>query len=240
MKSPNNNIINDFSDLSICIPCYNENLDTLRKIEVKLIEMGIEVLIVDDGSKNPYPTRSDLIHIRNFGYGQALMTGIRKASRPYVMTMDSDGQHRVEDVRNLYAVWKMIDVDMVIGSRRLHHERPIRMWGRKVLNFIASLFTGVYMQDLNSGMRIFKRDIALGYFPILCKTFSFTTSITMSYMCDGYRVEWFPIKVLERASGRSHVKVVRDGIVTLFYILRIGMALRTRRIREWIRNRFSR
>lgn len=226
----------DYSELSVVIPCYNENIETLRKLEVQLIELGIEVLIVDDGSKIPYPTREDLIHKNNIGYGQALMTGISKASRPYIMTLDGDGQHRLEDVRNLYLVWKILGADMIIGSRRLAYEKKLRIWGRKVLNFIASMFTGIYMQDLNSGMRIFKKDIAIGYFPILCKTFSFTTSITMSYMCDDYRVEWFPIHIKERAHGLSHVKVVRDGIITLYHILKIGIALRTRRIREWIRN----
>ena len=57
----------------------------------------------------------------------------------------------------------------------------------------------------------------------------------MSFFCDDYKVEWFPIKVAERPHGKSHVKVVKDGLVTLWYILWIGGALRTRRIRKWLR-----
>ena len=44
------------------------------------------------------------------------------------------------------------------------------------------------------------------------------------------------IKVAERPHGKSHVKVVKDGLVTLKYILWIGLALRTRRIRAWLRS----
>jgi glycosyltransferase involved in cell wall biosynthesis len=223
----------DLDNLSVVIPCYEEDHGILASLSMALEDLGIEVIIVDDGSKNPY-IRS-IWHNENLGYGQAIMTGIGKASRPIILIMDGDGQHRVKDVINLYNVWEMLNVDMVIGSRRLNYENPVRMWGRKCLNFIASIFTGIYMQDLNSGMRIFKRDIAVGYFPILCKKFSFTTSITMSYMCDGYRVEWFPINVEERLYGKSHVNIIKDGLVTLYYILRIGLALRTRRIRSWIR-----
>jgi len=223
----------NLSEVTVVLPFYNENQHTAFKLEAELRAEGAEVVVVDDGSSYSYP--GSIKHEFNKGYGQALMTGINHASRSIIITMDCDGQHRTQDAINLVTAWKMLDVDMIIGSRRLEYEKPLRMWGRKVLNFIASLFTGIYMQDLNSGMRIFKKDIAKGYFSILCPRFSFTTSITMSYMCDDYKVEWFPIKVLERPHGRSHVRVVKDGLVTLYYILRIGIALRTRRLRAWLR-----
>ena len=224
----------DLSGLSVVIPAFNEDHMTLYNIQEELELLGAEVLVVDDGSETPFPY--GIWHERNLGYGNTLMTGIRTATNEVVLTMDGDGQHRVQDVVNLYKVWQMLEVDMVIGARRLTYEKPLRMWGRKCLNLIASMFTQIYMNDLNSGMRIFKRNIAVGYFPILCGTFSFTTSITMSYMCDDYKVEWFPIKVASRSHGKSHVRVVKDGLVTLFYILRIGIALRTRRIRAWLRS----
>ena len=225
--------MSDLSKISVVIPSLNENHKNLAHLEHSLSLLGAEVIIVDDGSKNPYPNA--IKHDTTKGYGQSLMTGISKASRSIILTCDGDGQHRVQDAKNLVQVWDMLEVDMLIGARRLTYEEPLRMWGRKILNFIASLFTGIYLTDLNSGMRMFKRDIAIGYFPILCKTFSFTTSITMSYMCDKYRCEWFPIKVKEREHGKSHVNVVKDGWVTLYYIVRIGLALRTRRIRAWLR-----
>lgn len=226
--------LSDLKGLSVVIPTFNENHKNIAHLEHSLSLLGAEVIIVDDGSKDPYPNA--IKHGENMGYGQTLMTGISKASRSIILTMDGDGQHRVQDAKNLFQVWNMLDVDMVIGARRLTYEEPLRMWGRKILNLIASFFTGIYMSDLNSGMRIFKKDIAMGYFPILCKTFSFTTSITMSYMTDRYKVEWFPIKVKEREHGKSHVKVVKDGWVTLKYIIWIGCALRTRRIRAWLRH----
>jgi glycosyltransferase involved in cell wall biosynthesis len=225
--------MSDLSNVSVVIPSFNENHSNLWKLTNELFFLGAEIIVVDDGSDNPFPTA--IQHETNQGYGQSLMTGISAATRSLIITMDGDGQHRTQDALNLYQVWKMLDVDMVIGARRLDYEKPLRMWGRKCLNLIASFFTGRFLPDLNSGMRIFRRDIAKGYFPILCKTFSFTTSITMSFFCDNYKVEWFPIKVASRPHGKSHVKVIKDGLVTLKYILWIGMALRTRRIRAWLR-----
>lgn len=221
-------------DLSVVIPTYQEDPVSLKTLKSMLTEMGAEVVIVDDGSKEPFPDA--IKHGCNYGYGAALMTGIRNATRPIVMTIDGDGQHGIEDVRNLYSVFKMLkNVDMIIGVRRLRHEKFTRYLGRKLLNTTASIIALYWLPDLNSGMRIFRKGVVEGYHPILCKRFSFTTSLTLSMLLDGHRIEWFPISVKEREHGKSHVKVIRDGIVTLYYILKIGFALRTRRIRGWIR-----
>src|SRR3990167_3607241 len=92
------------------------------------------------------------------------------------------------------------------------------------------------MVDLNSGMRLFDRKIALGYLPILCDTFSFTTSLTMSIVTDGHKMTYFPINVQPRAFGKSRVRLVRDGFVTLYFICWVGLALRTRKLRKWMRS----
>jgi len=221
-------------DLTITIPVFQENHESLSALKKALSETGAEVIIVDDGSKDPFP--DSIKHGCNYGYGAALMTGIKNSTRPIIMTIDGDGQHGLEDVKNLYTVFKMLkNVDMIIGVRRLKHEKFSRYIGRKLLNTIASIIALYWLPDLNSGMRIFQRATMEGYHPILCKRFSFTTSLTLSMLLDGHRIEWFPISVKEREHGKSHVKVVKDGIVTLYYILKIGFALRTRRIRGWIR-----
>lgn len=222
------------TDLSICIPVYNENHEIIDKIKSELESLNAEVIIVDDGSENPYP--NSIKHGFNFGYGSALMTGIKNSTRDLVMTLDGDGEHRISDVIRLYNCWKLIEnVDMLIGVRRIKKESIIRLLGRKFLNSIASLICLYWLNDLNSGMRIFRRNIVIGYFPILCRRFSFTTSITLSMLLDGYQIEWFPIRNKERSHGKSKVKVIRDGFVTLYYITRIGTALRTRKLRKLLR-----
>ena len=222
------------NDLSVVIPSFNENHAILRRIKKELTSLGAEVLIVDDGSKKPFP--GSIKHGRNRGYGQALMTGIQAATRPLILTADGDNQHSVSEIVKLYHAFKLIgDADMVIGVRRLKNESLYRFLGRKFLNWTASFICSYWISDLNSGCRIFSRRLAIGYFPILCPTFSFTTSLTISMMADKYRVEFFPINVQERAYGKSRVNVVKDGMVTLYYILRNGFALRTRRLREVFR-----
>ena len=226
-------------DLSIIIPCYNENNESLSRTVNDLKSLGAEVIVVDDGSQTPFP--DSIKHGTNFGYGAALMTGIKNATRPLIISCDGDGQHVTKEVVKIYHAFKLMETaDMVIGVRRLKGEKALRFLGRKFLNWTASLLCTYWIPDLNSGLRIFKRHIALGYFPILCRTFSFTTSLTISMMADKYKVEFFPINVEDRAHGKSHVKVIKDGIITLYYILRNSIALRTRGLRSWKRSLFSR
>src|SRR3990167_10942822 len=117
-------------DLSVVIPVLNEDHSIIDNLVTELKSIGAEVIVVDDGSHNPYP--NSIKHGVNFGYGSALMTGIKNASRDLVMTIDSDGEHRVEDVVRLYHAWRLIEhVDMLIGTRRLKNERFIRYIGRK-------------------------------------------------------------------------------------------------------------
>ena len=221
-------------DLSVVIPVFNEQHDIVHKTVSELTSLGAEVVVVDDGSIDPFP--GAIKHGINFGYGSALMTGIKNATRPLILTIDGDGQHTVSEAVKLYHAFKLIqDAHMVVGVRRLKCEKLLRFIGRKFLNWTASLVCMYFLPDLNSGARIFRRDVSLGYFPILCRQFSFTTSITISMMCDGYRVEFFPINVAERVHGKSRVKVIRDGFITLWYILKLGFALRTRGLRSWIR-----
>src|SRR3990167_2700823 len=201
-------------DLSIIIPVYEENHEVIRNLVSEAKSLGAEVIVVDDGSKDPYP--DSIKHGANFGYGSALMTGIKNASRDLVMTVDGDGQHKISEIVKLYHAFKLIgNADMVIGSRKVNNEKWYRWIGRKFLNWTASLICTYWLNDLNSGCRIFRRRITIGYFPTLCRTFSFTTSLTISMLCDGYRVEFFPINVEERIHGKSKVKVVKHGLVTL-------------------------
>ena len=225
------------NDLTVVIPVHKEDVKVVTKMWADLRNMGCNVIIVDDGDTMNFYDEVDVIHYKpHVGYGYALKRGIRAAETPIICTADGDGQHTVEDIKRLYTVYKISGCKMVVGSRWNLNEKPIRWIGRKILNFFASIWARHYLTDLNSGLRIFDAELAKGYEPILCNTFSFTTSLTMAMVTDNHRMCYFPIDVRPRAHGKSHVKVVKDGIITLWYICWIGFALRTRRFRSWLRS----
>lgn len=227
----------ELTGLSVVIPVYKEEPNFLNRLYRDLVDMGAEVIIVDDGGTMDLKVPS-IGYQPNMGYGYAIKYGIKKATHPTILTCDGDGQHTLNDIRKLYRVFNMIDdCGMVVGSRWNLKEKGLRRYGRKFLNFMASLISGHYMVDLNSGMRVFRRELGLGYSPILCDTFSFTTSLTMSVVTDNHKMAYFPIDVQERNQGKSRVKLFKDSLVTLYYIVWVGLALRTRKLRDCIAGR---
>jgi glycosyltransferase involved in cell wall biosynthesis len=225
----------DYTDrlITLVIPVKDEAREVVADVVFTAQAHGWRVLVVDDGSIVPCKLASIRFETSR-GYGAAIKAGVRASKTDFVATMDGDGQHTAWDVKRLEDFLVYFKPDMVIGDRRLK-EHGVRLWGRKVLNWTASVFARKWINDLNSGMRIFRRSIALGYEPILSDRFSFTTSITLSMLEDGYYVDWLPIKVWPRQSGQSRVKLWQDGLRTLWLILYIGLALRTRKVRGWLR-----
>jgi polyisoprenyl-phosphate glycosyltransferase len=230
--------MSNLEGLTVVIPAHKEDPAFITKTYCELQMMGAYVIVVDDGNTMELPDEVNVVtYPAHMGYGYAIKQGIQRAETNIICTMDGDGQHTVEDVVKLYTVYKLIsNCRMLVGARWCIKEKPHRWIGRKILNFIASLIGGHYMVDLNSGMRIFDKYLAIGYSPILCDTFSFTTSLTMSMVTDNHKIAYFPIDVKPRSHGSSHVKVVKDGLITLYYIVWIGIALRTRKLRKWLRS----
>jgi hypothetical protein len=77
--------------------------------------------------------------------------------------------------------------------------------------------------DLNSGLRIIKKDIVLEFTDILPNTFSFTTTITLASIKKGYNLKYVPIKFNLRKAGKSSIKPLKDGFRFIMLILRITM-----------------
>lgn len=224
--------------VALVIPVKDEDPGIVTEIRRQCVTQGFggtggqSLVIVDDGSTHPVKD-AEVRHETPRGYGAALKSGIRYTTADYIVTMDGDGQHHPFDAKRLIDFLRYFpENQMVIGDRRLHESQPIRWVGRKLLNTLAGLFAWHWIPDLNSGMRIFERKAAIGYEPILCNGFSFTTSLTLAMMADGYTIDWLPIKVAQRPLGKSRVKLFRDGWVTLKYIVWIGSACRTRRLRR--------
>lgn len=217
--------------LSIVIPAYNEETciaQTVRDLQNELTGITYEIIVVDDGSSDNTAEAARnagatvFSRVSNRGYGAALKLGIRQARHPWVLLMDSDGQHKAADARRLYERMQQ-GHDMVIGARdKQSFQYASRMPGKKLLQWVAAYLVGEKPDDVNSGLRIFRREDALKYLSILPNGFSFTTTITLAMLKDGCDVAWVPIQV-EARQGRASTVRVKDGLSTLMLIMRIAM-----------------
>ena len=219
--------------VSVVIPAYNEAsgiLETVTEVAGTLARMEIgehEIVVVDDGST--YGT-GDILgkmekvrvvrHPHNVGYGQSLKSGIAAARFDTIVITDADLTYPFsESVPHLVAAYQQ-GFDMVVGARTgdRYHSSPLKSPLRALLKWLVEYTSGRRIPDINSGLRVFDRKTAMSYFPHLCDTFSFTTSMTLSYMMTGRFVGYRPIPYRAR-KGETKVHLFRDSLRTLQYVV---------------------
>jgi len=229
----------DIRQVSIVIPAFNEEGGigrVLEQLQANLPPTVLEVIVVDDGSTDRTLEIAKkagvrvLHHKSNRGYGASLKTGIHAAKGAFILTMDSDGQHRMEDITKLCNESTNEDPPTcVIGQRMaILHSSLWRMPGKWFLRWQAQFLTQKKIPDLNSGLRLMKRDILVKYMRLCPQGFSFSTTITMAFLSRGYAVDFMPIEV-EKRTGKSTVSV-RTGFTTILLVLRLATLFNPLRI----------
>lgn len=216
-------------ELTVIIPAYNEEKG-IRQTILELLPLAIEskwkILVINDGSTdnsvNELTDIADITiisHPYNKGYGAALKTGINFAETELIALYDADGQHRPEDLGRLYNEFG--DYDMVIGERgKDSHNDSMRKPGKWILSKTANFLTGRKIPDLNSGLRIIKKDIIKNLLHLFPDGFSFSTTSTIAFLNMGYNLVYIPIKV-NRRKGTSSVRQIKHGSGILLLILRL-------------------
>jgi glycosyltransferase involved in cell wall biosynthesis len=180
--------------ISIVIPAYNEGkgiANTLSELKAMLAEHDIdaEIIIVDDGSSDDtseIALKSGarvLRHFSNRGYGASLKTGIPAASHRIVVMTDADGTYPSHNIPEMLKALE--NTDMVVGARTGAnvHIPWVRRPAKWLLNKLANYVSGHKIPDINSGLRAFRKEAAIHYFPILPDQFSWTTTITLALLC---------------------------------------------------------
>jgi glycosyltransferase involved in cell wall biosynthesis len=223
-------------DLSIVIPAFNEQdavVGTLSELRSRLPDS--EVILVDDGSKDDTCARALSVegarvvrHTFNRGYGAALKTGMRYATRRYVAWFDSDNEHRVEDLIAMVERIATEGLVAVIGRRRLPGPSVLRKSGKWAIRLLA-LTLGVRLgKDVNCGLRVFRREFIMRYSAVLPDAFSASLTSTMILIERGHAFAFYDIDVKPRI-GSSKVRVMH-GFATLALVLRIVLLFAPMRV----------
>jgi polyisoprenyl-phosphate glycosyltransferase len=160
-----------------------------------------------------------LRHPHNVGYGRSLKKGIEAATYDTIAICDADGTYPAAAIPELVRLYND-GFDMVVGQRQgaQYRQSALKMPLRAVLRFLVEWTAGRRIPDINSGLRVFSRDAAMKYFPHLCDTFSFTTSMTLAYMMTKRFVTYYKVDYFER-TGSSKVRLFKDSLRTLQYIV---------------------
>ena len=223
----------DNPSFSIVVPVYNEE-SAIRQTITELIQIGdqtemeYEIILVNDGSQDrtrelldqaELPGHIQVIHHhRNRGYGASLKTGIKASKHPVVVITDADGTYPIGRIAEFVTMFAKRQLDMLVGARigdNVHIPQN-RLFAKKLLNLLANYLAGVKIPDLNSGFRVMRKSVVERFMNILPDTFSFTTTISLAMLTNGYAVEYEPINYQHR-QGSSKIRPIQDTF--LFFCL---------------------
>ena len=216
--------------VSVVIPAFNEAphvAELIQDVARVMAATGwtFEIVVVDDGSSDgtaeaALATGARVVrHRRNRGYGAALVGGVDAARHDWILTIDADGTYPPSAIPELLA---LADAnEMVVGARTTEHRKiPLaRRPAKWFLTRLASYLARQRLPDLNSGLRLIRRELIETHRHLLPTGFSFTTTITLAAACEDHDVAYVPVDYRAR-KGQSKIRPVH-AFDFLLLVLRI-------------------
>lgn len=200
-------------DVSVVLPVFNEvgHIDKeLDRIRTALDESNYsyEIIVIDDGSTDGSGEYLDTVEgirlvrfAHNRGSGTSRRVGTRLARGGVVVWTDVDMSYPNDLIP--WLVDELDGADHVVGARNQEKGtfRALRATAKWIIRRIASFLTRTPIPDLNSGFRAFRRDVGVQFLHLLPAGFSCVTTLTMSFLANGYSVKYVPIDYAKREGG---------------------------------------
>jgi glycosyltransferase involved in cell wall biosynthesis len=212
-------------ELTVIVPAYNEAVNLgvfLPRLIDHCSQRQWEVILVNDGSTdNTRKVLSQFSHFGNLkvvhhklnkGYGAAIKSGINACETEFLITVDADGQHYLEDIDRLYQSIVTHDADMVVGSRKgLKSSSIMKGLGKTMIRIIAKMLMTVPIHDLNSGMKIYRTGLAQKCLSLTPDSMAYSDTIALVFISNKHLVLEELIQIKERQTGNSKI-----GLQTAF------------------------
>jgi len=224
------------SSISIFFPCYNEQENVARTVG-KALEIfdrpGVdcEIIIVNDGSRDDTGKVADSLaaennrikvvhHERNLGYGAALQSGFRAATRELVFYTDGDGQFDIGELPPLLALMEQFDIVSCFRINR--QEGFIRKMNAWCWTKLVCFLFGMKIRDIDCAFKLYKRKI---FDDITLKSTGalIDAEILARAINKGYSVTQRPVHHYPRTAGAqtgAKLKVILRAFRELFKLRR--------------------
>jgi glycosyltransferase involved in cell wall biosynthesis len=227
--------------VTIVLPCYNEQDHVVEEVEriCKAMDASghtYELLAVDDCSTDETLTRLEaaapqfpnmrvMPFHRNGGSGTVRRIGSQQANGDIVVWTDADMTYPNERIPEFV---DLLDndptIDQVVGARTSEEgtHKILRVPAKWFIRKTAERLAGQKIPDLNSGLRAFRREVAVPYLKLLPPGFSCVTTITLAFLSNQHDIRYVPIDYFKRA-GSSKFHFVHDAYRYILQVLRMVM-----------------
>ena len=221
-------------EITIGIPAYNEEKN-ISEIIKKLQKITNKIIVCDDGSNDSTAKIAKEMgvlvvqHETNLGYGAAIRSIFLKAREEkseFLITLDSDGQHRIEDIQIILEPLKTGKADIVIGSRFLNNGGKnvpsYRKVGIKILTKLANTSLEQNITDSQSGFRGYGKDVIENVTPSE-SGMGVSNEILIKANKQGLKIVEVPIIILYHGDTSTHNPISHGSSVLISTLKFISM-----------------
>ncbi|HEX5475559.1 MAG TPA: glycosyltransferase family 2 protein [Vicinamibacterales bacterium] len=218
------------SRLSIVIPAYNEErfigalLAQIQDVPLAPLGLDKEILVVDDCSRDRTAAIAAAVPgvrvhrmPRNGGKGRAVRAGIEAATGDLLIIQDADLEYDPRDYVPMLEPMLAGRADVVYGSRylgrgRYPNQSVAAYLGGRSLSVVGWLFTGRYLTDTVTALKLFRRD-DIAALPLETTGFELDHEITARMLARGRRIVEVPIHYFPRSREEGKKIGLRDWFI---------------------------
>ena len=217
-------------NITVGIPAYNEEKN-IASIIVKLKKIVDTIIVCNDGSNDSTSEIAKNLgvividHSKNLGYGAGIHSIFRKAKEinsDVLVTIDADGQHRIEDIKKVVEPIEKGEADLIIGSRFLDTTQKqipgYRKIGIKLITKVTNSSLKNKITDSQSGFRAYSKNV-VSKLNVSDIGMGISTEILIKSSALGFRIAEVPITVLYDGDTSTH-NPVSHGTSVLFSTLK--------------------
>ena len=198
----------------IGIPAYNEEKN-IAPIITKLKKITDKIIVCNDGSSDLTGEIAEKLgaivvnHSKNLGYGagiQSIFLKAKELNSDLLVTIDGDGQHRIEDINLIMEPIIKDEADIVIGSRFLNQVDSIpryRKFGIKSITKVTNVSMREKITDSQSGFRAYNKKVLAELTPS-DYGMGISTEILIKASKKRFRIKEVPITVLYEGKTSTH------------------------------------
>ena len=207
------------------IPAYKPE-ELMLELLPKVKKANFEIVIVDDGSGEEFAERFQIAseygkvisYMPNRGKGHAMKTGFEYIRDNFpedsiVVTIDADGQHKVEDALKICQRVEDIPDALVLGSRKLVGEIPLRSrFGNSVTRFVYQLSTGLKVHDTQTGLRACSASMIPELLAVSGDRYEFEMRVLLEFARKHITIEEIEIETIYiNDNSSSHFNPLKDS-----------------------------
>ena len=225
--------------ISIVSTAYNEEKNLEKSIAswhkwLSNNRISYEIIVYDDGSKDKtykilknlkkkYSKLKIIHNKKNHGYGYGMRQAIKKSKGDYIVTIDSDNQYYLSNIKFFLKKIKS-NKDIFITGHRLKKDTYLKVFADIILRRIIKLIFKTKLKDTNCALKMFSSNL-LKNINLKSDDYSFPSELSIKAENSGIKTIDLPIKHAHRTNGRSNINLIITSLKFLLFLIKLKKEL---------------